>query len=127
MFPAYEHTVSGSRSLLLMRAIADHFAPPQKVVIAFLHEALLPAPDTGLRFASPAYNLIGASTVRAQQDDLSPPDILARGVAIPREFRRRRSAGLRVMEIPFRMRPTRMRTVRWESPPDSNVRRYPLS
>jgi hypothetical protein len=27
MFPAYEHTVSGSRSLLLMRAVADHFAP----------------------------------------------------------------------------------------------------
>jgi hypothetical protein len=27
MFPAYEHTVSGSRSLLLMRAVADPFAP----------------------------------------------------------------------------------------------------
>ena len=57
----------------------------QKAVIAFLHEALLPAPDTGLRFASPAYNLIGANTVRAQQDDLSPPDMLVWGVAIPRE------------------------------------------
>ena len=32
-------------------------------------------------------------------------------------FRRRRSAGLRVMEIPVRMRQTRMRPVRWESPP----------
>ena len=32
-------------------------------------------------------------------------------------FRRRRSAGLRVMEIPARMRQTRMRPVRWESPP----------
>src|SRR5450759_4169391 len=32
-------------------------------------------------------------------------------------FRRRRSAGLRVMEIPVRMRQTRMHRVRWESPP----------
>src|SRR6266702_3724880 len=32
-------------------------------------------------------------------------------------FRRRRSAGLRVMEIPVRMRQTRMRSARWESPP----------
>jgi hypothetical protein len=29
-------------------------------------------------------------------------------------FRRRRSAGLRVMEIPVRMRQTRMRPVHWE-------------
>ena len=57
----------------------------QKTVITFLHEALLPAPDTGLRFAGPAHDLIGANTVRAQQDDLSPPDMLVRGVAIPRE------------------------------------------
>src|SRR6476659_1662042 len=32
-------------------------------------------------------------------------------------FRRRRSASLRVMEIPVRMRQTRMRPVRGESPP----------
>src|ERR1017187_5401365 len=32
-------------------------------------------------------------------------------------FRRRRSAGLRVMEIPVRMRQTRMHPVSWESPP----------
>jgi glutathione S-transferase len=30
------------------------------------------------------------------------------------------------MEIPVRMRQTRMRPVRWESLPDSNVRRDPL-
>jgi len=52
---------------------------------AFLHEALLPAPDTGLRFASQAQDPIGAKTIRAQQDDLSPPDMLVWGVAIPRE------------------------------------------
>src|ERR1017187_9350352 len=34
---------------------------------------------------SPGNRIIGANTVRAQQDDLSPPDILVRGVAIPRE------------------------------------------
>src|SRR6267378_3457045 len=32
-------------------------------------------------------------------------------------FRRRRSAGLRVMEIPVRMRQTRMHSGPWESPP----------
>src|SRR5208283_110908 len=32
-------------------------------------------------------------------------------------FSRRRSAGLRVMEIPVRMRQTRMHPVTWESPP----------
>src|SRR3984957_12334502 len=69
---------------------------------------------------SPAHDLIGTNTVRAQQDDLSPPDMLVRGVAVRASaFRRRRSAGLRVMEIPVRMRQT---------PPgeDSNVRRNPL-
>jgi hypothetical protein len=39
----------------------------------------------GFRFASPAYDLIGTDTVRAQQDDLSPPNMLVWGVAIPRE------------------------------------------
>ena len=33
----------------------------------------------------PAHDLIGANTVRAQQDDLSPPDMLVRGVAVPRQ------------------------------------------
>ena len=57
----------------------------QETVIPFLHEALLPAPDTGLRFAGPAHDLIGANTVHAQQHDLSPPDMLVWGIAIPRE------------------------------------------
>ena len=42
------------------------------------------APHTGLRLADPAHDLIGANTVRAQKDDLSPPDMLVRGVAVPR-------------------------------------------
>ena len=68
----------------------------QETVITFLHEAFLPAPDTGLRFAGPAHDLIGANTVRAQQDDLSPPDMLVRGVAIPRE--RLQTAAIRGLE-----------------------------
>jgi hypothetical protein len=35
--------------------------------------------------AQPAATSIGANTVRAQQNDLSPPDMLVWGVAIPRE------------------------------------------
>src|SRR4029079_6106924 len=54
----------------------------QETVITGLHEAFLPAPNTGL---GPAHDLIGANTVRAQQDDLSPPDVLVWGVAIPRQ------------------------------------------
>ena len=57
----------------------------QETVITFLHEALLPTPDTGLRFAGPAHDLIGADALGAQQHDLSPPDVLVRGVAIARE------------------------------------------
>jgi hypothetical protein len=88
----------------------------QEAVISFLHEALLPAPDTDLRFAGPANDLTGANTVRAQQDDLSPPDMLLGALRFRvSTFRRRQSAGLRVMEIPVRMRQTRMRPVRWES------------
>ena len=55
----------------------------QKTVVTRLHKAFLPAPHTGLRLAGPAHNLIGADTVCAQQDDLGPPDMLMRCVAIP--------------------------------------------
>src|SRR5450756_1036003 len=57
----------------------------QEAVVTRLHEAFLPAPHTGLRFSGPAHDLIGAKTVRAQQHDLSPPNMLVWGVAIPRE------------------------------------------
>jgi hypothetical protein len=55
----------------------------QEAVVTCLHEAFLPAPHTGLRFAGPAHDLIGANTVRAQRHDLSSPDMLVRGVAVP--------------------------------------------
>ena len=57
----------------------------QEAVVTSLHEAFLPAPHTGLRLAGLAHDLIGADAVRAQQDDLGPPDMLMRRVAIPRE------------------------------------------
>src|SRR5450631_3110313 len=57
----------------------------QEAVVTRLHEAFLPAPYTGLRFAGPAHDLIGAKTVRAQQDDLSSTNMLVWGVAIPSE------------------------------------------
>ena len=57
----------------------------QEAVITSLHEAFLPAPNTGLRLAGPAHDLMGADAVSAQQDDLGPPDMLMCGVAIPRE------------------------------------------
>ena len=48
----------------------------QQIVATSLHEAFLPAPHAGFRFAGPAHDLIGSDTVGAQQDDLSPPDVL---------------------------------------------------
>ncbi len=90
----------------------------QQAVIAFLHEAFLPAPDTGLRLAGPAHDLVGADTVRAQQDDLGSPDMLVGGVAIlERRQTAAASAGLRVMDIPVRMRQTRTPKASRESPP----------
>jgi hypothetical protein len=57
----------------------------QEAVVTCLHEAFLPAPHTGLRLAGPAHDLMGANTVRAQKDDLSPPNMLVRSVAVPRQ------------------------------------------
>ena len=55
----------------------------QQPVVAFLHEAFLPAPDAGLGLAGPAHDLIGANTVCTQQHDLCPPYVLVGGVAVP--------------------------------------------
>ena len=57
----------------------------QETGMTLLHEAFLPAPHASLRLAGLAHDLIGADAVRAQQDDLGPPDMLVRCVAIPRE------------------------------------------
>ena len=55
----------------------------QQAVVTGLHEAFLPAPHTGFRLAVLAHDLIGADAVGAQQNDLGPPDMLMRCVAIP--------------------------------------------
>ena len=90
----------------------------QQTAIAFLHEALLPAPDASLRLASPAHDPIGANTIGAEQNDLGSPDRLVRSIAIPRQrLQSAGSAGFRVMVIPVRMHQTRMHPVTWESPP----------
>jgi len=68
----------------------------QETVITGLHEAFLPAPNTGLRLTGLAHDFIGANAVRAQQDDLGPPDMLMWCVAIPRE--RRQTAAITGLE-----------------------------
>jgi hypothetical protein len=65
-------------------------------LITLLHEVLLPAPHPGLRIAGPAHDLVGAYAIRAQKDDLSPPDMPVRSVAIPRE--RLQTAAIRRLE-----------------------------
>jgi hypothetical protein len=54
----------------------------QQAVVPFLHEAFLPAPNTGLRLAGSTHDLVGADAVHAQQDDLGSPHVLVRRVAI---------------------------------------------
>ena len=57
----------------------------QQALKALPHETVLPAPDAGLGLAGPANDLVGAEPVRAQQNNLGPPDLLLRGIAIPRQ------------------------------------------
>src|ERR1700745_2417945 len=67
----------------------------QQTLEALLHEAFLPAPDTGLGLAGPAHDLARAEPVRAQQDDLSPPDPLLRRIAIPHARLQKATVGRR--------------------------------
>jgi hypothetical protein len=59
-------------------------------------KTFLPTPHTGLRFAGLPHDFMGADTVCAQQNDLGPPDMLLRCVAIPRE--RRQAAAITGLE-----------------------------
>jgi hypothetical protein len=88
----------------------------KKAVEAFLHEAFLPAPDASLGLAGPAHDLVRPETVRGKQDDLGPPRMLLRGVAILDDRLELRSADETVMEIPVRMPQTRTRDPAPESP-----------
>jgi len=65
----------------------------QQALIAFLHEALLPAPDTGLGLAGPAHDLVGTDSGCAQQHDLATPHMFVGGIAIPRKRRQPPPAG----------------------------------
>jgi len=56
----------------------------QQAVEAFRHEAFLPAPDAGLRFAGLPHDLVGADAGSRQKDDLGSPHMLLRTVAISR-------------------------------------------
>jgi len=51
----------------------------------FFHEPFLPAPDASLGFAGSPHDLVRADPIGSEQDDLSPPDMLLRGVAISDE------------------------------------------
>ena len=61
------------------------FAPPMETVVALLGEALLPAPDAGLRLAGPAHDPIGADAISAVQYDPCAPNMLLGDVAVPDE------------------------------------------
>ena len=52
--------------------------------------------------------IMGTDAVRARQNALGTPDMLMQGVAIPSE---RKRAAIRMMQIPVRMRQTRMRSI----------------
>jgi hypothetical protein len=87
----------------------------QQTVVTSLHEAFLPAPHAGFRFAGPAHDLICTDAVGTQQDDLSPPDVLMRRITIPRERSQAAAVSLRAIEIPVRIRQTRTLRARRES------------
>ena len=55
---------------------------PQKALKAFNGEALLPAPHASLGLAGLAHDGVRADALRAEQDDLRPPDMLLRRVAV---------------------------------------------
>ena len=92
----------------------------QQPVDARRHEPLLPAPDTGLRLAGAPHDLgraeaIGvSSTIRARQTCFC--GLLRSATSASR---RRRSDGETAMEIPVRMRQTRMPLTKGNPQPNS--------
>lgn len=55
---------------------------PQKAVHALLHEPFLPTPDARLGRPGPTHDRLRSDTVRRQQDDPRPPDMLLRRIAV---------------------------------------------
>jgi len=83
----FDHTGVQRRSAGLASLV------PQQPVHAFLHKALLPAPDAGLRLASSPHDLVGAEPFGRKQNDLRPPHMLLGCIAILQQ--RRQAAPLR--------------------------------
>ena len=54
----------------------------QQTFEAFFNEPFLTAPDASLGFAGSPHDLVRADPIGGEQDDLSSPDVLPRGVAI---------------------------------------------
>ena len=65
----------------LRNARAPRFVA-QKPLHAIGNETLLLAPDTGLGLAGLAHDRVRAETLGGEQNDLSPPDVLLRRVAV---------------------------------------------
>ena len=57
----------------------------EQAIEAFLHEALLPAPDARLGLASSAHDLVRAKPLGGEEHDLGPPHMLLGRIAIPRQ------------------------------------------
>jgi hypothetical protein len=55
----------------------------QQPIEAFRHKPFLLAPDAGFRGAGLAHDLVGADAIGGQKDDLGPPHMLLRAVAVP--------------------------------------------
>ena len=101
----------------------------QQAVDTSCHVALLPPPDTGLRFTGLAHDRRCPRAIGTQQDDRCPPRMLLRRVTIP--------------DYPFKPKPVRRRYVEFDpcahdteshgsaaqgTPKmDSSVKRYPLA
>ena len=99
----------------------------RRPVHAFLREALLPAPDAGLRLAGPAHDLVGANAIGAEQNDPARQTCFCGALrSLTTAIRRRRSAGETVMDIPVRMRQTRTAPKQRNPNQDSSVRQRPL-
>ena len=55
---------------------------PQKAIHALAHIAFLPAPDAGLGLARPLHDLRRAAADAREQDNIGPPNVFLRAVAI---------------------------------------------
>ena len=99
----------------------------QQAVEALLAEALLPAPDAGLRLARPAHDLVRAEAVGRQQHDLGPPDMLLGRVAVADQRLEAAAVGGRNVDGDAGAHaPDSHAASRGNPPPDSTVRFHPL-